>query len=114
MVLTEREMNDVAESLLENKINACIGRAEYEYVKGKLTYIRSPVDIKSLPIDTQEHLCNCVTKSINDNIPFIPKGKETQTRKVFVKLVNKFEKMKKERELINCTKELEVSELRSI
>ena len=105
MVLTEREMNRAAEAWIEDIINACtkdIHRKTY-----KVVYKETPkVDIKSLPIEIRERLCNCTTEELNRTIPLVPKGKSTQTRKTFVKMVNKFNNMKKKGELTNCTQKL--------
>ena len=106
MVLTEREMNRAAEAWIEDIIGACtkdIHRKTY-----KVVYKETPkVDIKRLPMDVPERLCNCVTEELNRTIHLVPKGKSTQTRKTFVKMVNKFSNMKKKKELINCTQKLD-------
>ena len=101
MVLTESEMNRAAEAWIDDIIGACANIKTY-----KDTHIEAPVDIKSLPMKVRERLCNCVTEELNRTIPIVPKGKSAQTRKIFVKTVNKFNNMKKKEELTNCTQKL--------
>ena len=118
MVLTESQMNKVANYLIQTHVESCTNsihekiygvpyrESSIKYKDGKLTHEPVPIIIKDLPMGVQKGLCDCITESFNATLPIIPKGKETQTRKSFVKAYNIFDKMKKKGELINCSKNL--------
>lgn len=111
MVLTEKEMDRAAQAWIEMLIDDCKKYRQAYKIVGKEMIPLEPGTIAGEIGETivqADGQCDCVTESLNMMMPLIPKGEKAQTRKTFMKMVDKLKKMKKTGELTNCTQQLKI------
>lgn len=97
----EEYIKKTGKHMFDDMKGACEGKIPFILEKGGLE-IYSLVDEEY----AKEGLCDCMTDALNNLLPLLPKGANTQTRRIFSNIIDRFNKEKKSKKITGCTKSL--------
>jgi len=102
MATTEEEIRKTGKTLFDSIKGRCEDKLPHivELEEGRLAY--SLVDEEYI----KESLCDCITHTLNDLAPLLPKGEKAKTRRIFNSVIDIFNKEKNRKEITGCTKSL--------